>query len=371
MGAMTVSSGRLAALDGWRAICAAFVILGHLPLASSIDPSSSALAHLCASIPGSLAKLGVEIFFVISGFVICRGFLHELEATGEVSLRAFYLRRSLRILPPLMLYVATIAALSALGIAPAHSARAVRALTFTCDLNTTWGVDCGGWLGGHTWSLSVEEQFYLVAPILFVISSYHRRWILVGASGLIVLTAGALAVIGRVAVAGLLTNFAFIGAGVVCALFDGPMQRLSLRLPGWLPVAAIGVMVVLARMTVATATVVSLPATLLLLAVIPAAVLSTAGRPPGLRSIPENPTLVAVGRASYGIYLWQELATYRWPGANILFYFVSVVACVALGFASYHGLERPLIRIGARLSERIKGSSAPAKQRDRAAIGRR
>jgi peptidoglycan/LPS O-acetylase OafA/YrhL len=62
--------------------------------------------------------------------------------------------------------------------------------------------------------------------------------------------------------------------------------------------------------------------------------------------------MTEIGRASYGIYLWQQLATDKYEGAGALFYFTSVIAVVALSIMSFRFLEKPLIRIGASLSER-------------------
>ena len=158
-------SPRIAPLDGWRAISVALVIFSHLAVSSSIAihfPGELGRAVITPFLH-ECGNLGVNIFFVISGYVITSGLIREYTRSGQVSLRNFYLRRVFRILPPLIMYVFAVLLLAELGVIPPQATGAVNALTFTCNLNL---YGCGGWFGGHTWSLSYEEQFYLIIPIM-------------------------------------------------------------------------------------------------------------------------------------------------------------------------------------------------------------
>ncbi|HEV7994116.1 MAG TPA: acyltransferase family protein [Gemmatimonadaceae bacterium] len=120
--------------------------------------------------------VGVDVFFVLSGFFITGLLVREREATGEVSLTEFYARRALRLLPALLLVLgATLVAVMTLyapidRAAIASSARAVALHAGNVELART-AVDYFG--SGenpllHTWSLAVEEQFYLVWPLFFL-----------------------------------------------------------------------------------------------------------------------------------------------------------------------------------------------------------
>jgi peptidoglycan/LPS O-acetylase OafA/YrhL len=111
----------------------------------------------------------------------------------------------------------------------------VRALTFTCNFP---GADCGSYLGAHTWSLSVEEQFYLVIPVLFLIMNAHRRIATCLLMGLPV--AGFL---GTAGTAMFVANFLPISIGVACALNEGWLRAKCTDAPGLL---VYGVMVALA-----------------------------------------------------------------------------------------------------------------------------
>ena len=130
--------------------------------------------HLIGLPAGGFA--GVDVFFVISGFVITTGLLGELDATGTVSLTAFYARRARRILPAAGLVVATVVVVaSLLWLAPRAWATGLDALASLLFVENWHLVALGtDYLAAdravsplqHYWSLAVEEQFYLLWPVL-------------------------------------------------------------------------------------------------------------------------------------------------------------------------------------------------------------
>ncbi|XXF75989.1 acyltransferase [Myxococcaceae bacterium GXIMD 01537] len=156
--AAAAPGGRIASLDGVRALSILLVVVGH---ARHALPELSGGALAAASLLGN-QSLGVSAFFVLSGFLITTLLVREQEATGTVHLGHFYLRRAFRILPPFYAYVAIIAALSVARGWDIPAGHFLSALTFT------WNYAPGteGWWLGHGWSLSVEEQFYLFWPLL-------------------------------------------------------------------------------------------------------------------------------------------------------------------------------------------------------------
>lgn len=161
-----VQGGRIASLDGIRAISILLVVLGH---ARHALPELSGPARIVADLLGN-QSLGVSTFFVLSGFLITTLLVREHEATGTLHLGHFYLRRAFRILPAFYVYVAVIAALSALngwGIPGSHFLSAV---TFTWN----YVPSTEGWWLGHGWSLSVEEQFYLFWPLVLLVLGRRR-----------------------------------------------------------------------------------------------------------------------------------------------------------------------------------------------------
>ena len=141
----------------------ALVVLSHFTATKGFAaPSWWALAFQ--------GNLGVRMFFVISGLLITYLLLLEADRRGQPSLRAFYTRRALRILPVYFLYLGVIAALAAAGLYSDTATAWIGSLTFTRNL-----IGRTDSLTGHYWSLSVEEQFYLAWPVTLVALRLWRR----------------------------------------------------------------------------------------------------------------------------------------------------------------------------------------------------
>jgi peptidoglycan/LPS O-acetylase OafA/YrhL len=142
-------------LDGIRAAAVLLVFVAH--------------AGLNDRVPGSF---GVTAFFFLSGYLITTLLRMEFDRTGGVSLRAFYLRRVLRIFPPMYLVLIVASGLTLAGIlegslrADALVAQALQLSNYYIVANGWWdGRAPGTWI---YWSLAVEEHFYLVFPILYL-----------------------------------------------------------------------------------------------------------------------------------------------------------------------------------------------------------
>ncbi len=114
---------------------------------------------------------GVEMFFVISGFLITSLLIREFEKTGDIAIGRFYFRRTLRIFPAFYVFMGTIFLLMAFGKIHVDLASAIGAATYTWALYP----NLQSWIVAHTWSLSIEEFFYLFWPVLFLYS-YRRNW---------------------------------------------------------------------------------------------------------------------------------------------------------------------------------------------------
>jgi peptidoglycan/LPS O-acetylase OafA/YrhL len=141
----------LPVLDGLRALAVTMVVASHFGLASA-------------------GGLGVTIFFVLSGFLITWLLLKEREATGSVSLRAFYAKRTLRIFPAYYVFLAVSLAIDMKRGDPRIGPIARPAIFYyTNYFNALHGHSTSS--VAHAWSLAVEEQFYLVWPVAFILLS--------------------------------------------------------------------------------------------------------------------------------------------------------------------------------------------------------
>src|SRR6516225_7637364 len=138
-----MGSRRIPSLDGLRAIAIGLVVFGHLCGTSNFFPRST-FAPL-----GDFGNLGVRVFFVISGFLITLLMLDEIEATGTVSLKLFYLRRILRILPACYAYILFVLIAYRLGLAALSPGDLFHAVTYTMNYYKQ-----ASWVFGHLWSLS-------------------------------------------------------------------------------------------------------------------------------------------------------------------------------------------------------------------------
>jgi peptidoglycan/LPS O-acetylase OafA/YrhL len=121
-------------------------------------------------------SVGVSVFFALSGFLITSLLVEERQGAGDISFRRFYERRARRLLPALIVYLAFWVALSALGIGPYRStpAEVIAALFYFMNWVIASGVPVSHPMG-ITWSLSVEEQFYLLWPVVFLLAARRPR----------------------------------------------------------------------------------------------------------------------------------------------------------------------------------------------------
>jgi len=139
-------------LNGLRALSILFVLIGHIQVAN--------LKRLDA--PG--AQIGVNIFFVISGFLITLLLLKEEKRYGTISLKSFYIRRIIRIFPVYYFILLVYFILQLCTVFYLTPTSWITSITYTKYFNFN---DPGDWETGHFWSLSVEEHFYFIWPSVF------------------------------------------------------------------------------------------------------------------------------------------------------------------------------------------------------------
>jgi peptidoglycan/LPS O-acetylase OafA/YrhL len=359
----------LPTLDGWRAVSIVLVILHH----SQIHFNVPIFAALLRSI-SKAGEVGVELFFAISGLLICSRLLDEETRFGQISVKSFYLRRCFRILPAALFYLLVIAILAAFHIIPLLPVDWFAALFFFRNYAMVFEYLHHSplaihWYTGHFWSLSMEEHFYLVLPGVLVFFKRTRRWVLFGFVIAVALR--------RFVVAHLLQNnyqisfrtdthadALFIPAVIALLLYPLLRNQAARRwIPAWSFPILLAVEIVLLFNRIPFFS--TLQAT-----VIPLLILSTVLHPLSLPGrVLEMKPVRWIGWISYSLYLWQQLffganfvssppqlaALREWP--------INLAALLACAFFSYYVVEKPFIRLGHRLSlarMSIQGAKRPA-----------
>jgi len=339
-GSVGWSANRIDYVDGWRAIAVILVVLGHLT------------QHKWIRLPFSgdrYAEIGVLIFFFISGYVVSRSALVELATRGRFSIVGFYTRRIFRIVPPLLFYLTAVLVLGFYNLVSFKWTEALYAGAYLCNINV---FDCR-WYVAHTWSLAFEEHFYLFFAVLFGVSQLKlpqriASFAIIG--GILLLPFWApIQFVGRT---GFVTIYALFLAGYLAARHEprlltflssiaGPLFALSLFLTVAIPLIPPDQSYQIGKFL-----------KFVYIASIPSMILASGLSIDGLLG---NPVLAFLGRASYSIYLWQQLVV----GPSIEFLSPAgqmLLACILLGgcLILFVVIERRLIGVGRRLSGRLR-----------------
>jgi len=311
---------------------------------------------------GDLANFGVRVFFVISGFLITTLLLNEFDVRGRISLRSFYIRRTFRIFPAFYAYLTVVAIGSWLGVWTLGGGDLTYAVAFLMNFREE-----RSWVVGHLWSLSVEEQFYLLWPFVAFRLGKSRALLIAGVA---MVASPLLRLVWFYALPDhrLLIGEAFptifdpIAAG--CALaaardrlwaFPSYRRLVSSLAPGlllsavvvnaWLP------QIVRLHWLVGET----------YINIVIALFIDHAIRAPRsfLGLVLEHPVLVIVGTLSYSIYLWQQPFLNRNSSALWCAFPLNLLCAGAASVASYQLVEKPMLRIRKRFESRA-ASSSPA-----------
>jgi peptidoglycan/LPS O-acetylase OafA/YrhL len=357
-------------LDGWRALSVFGVICGHCTQNGLL--ADSLAAHFAIH-----GRNGVSVFFAISGFLICGKLLDELRATGSFSLKAFYIRRAFRILPPVVLYLSVLAVFALPGWIETKAWELGSTLFFVRNYFPISDTRVG-LIGVHTsqfWSLAVEEHFYLLWPVTMLFFGTRIRGIgwaaLVSAVGVFVwraldsthhwlLTYGVdVSSKKDTRIDGLLWGCL---AAVAYPYIRESLRGTALRRRIWIPVCAALVLAGFVK---------HIPGTSMIMAMLFAALVTATAIAPDspLGRFLEIPALRWFGRISYGVYIWQQFFIFaiQIPTSPLLWlqrfpYNIPLIFVAAS--ISYYLLERPMIQLGRKLAARA-GRSQERKRSER------
>ena len=329
--------------DGLRAISIFLVILGHSGLTDHWFEEQSPF-HLLIS-----GTSGVRIFFVLSGFLITTLLIEEKEKRGSVSLRNFFIRRFLRLMPPFLLFMFVTALLMAAGIIPAQW----QGLGFSVAYLYNF-IPRKFYTGelAHTWSLAVEEHFYLLwAPLMKKINSGNLFMLLLLLIGC-----------GSVARFQLLSDYPLTQAWfpdrwtfvAIVPILTGCLFALMYR-EGWLKAGIFSSPITLLLWIALFCGAAFLPDSIVNLFCEPIQAAAVSLILVGLLHNPDSGIVKVLevfplryaGKISYGLYLWQGLFFRTGPAdagwfqllpANLLF-------TVGLAVISYELMEKRILKL--------------------------
>lgn len=335
-------------LDGFRGVAVLMVLLGHIGISQVARAGT----------------VGVTLFFVLSGFLITRLLVEERARAGRVDFPRFYLRRALRLFPAMVVFLTVVGIYGA--VSGANAPIGYPAL-YLANVAQAAGRDLG--LVGHTWSLSLEEQFYLVWPALLVLAVTRRRALAMAGIGVLASFGATILLIAtdRSGLGWERINFGpdtrasalFIG----CALgltIDSCVRLRAVGLLGPPSLAAIATIALVSRDKSAVFYLVALPLASVLGALVIVYLLD--GARAAARLAGWQP-LVGVGRISYGLYLWHfPVFIVLRPHLQWLPFPLraSILIAVSLGVASaaYFGVERYFLRLKDRMVPRQQSDPA-------------
>jgi peptidoglycan/LPS O-acetylase OafA/YrhL len=321
-------------------------------------------------VPGDL---GVSAFFVLSGFLITRLLLRERENTGEVSIRRFYLRRTMRIFPAYYAFLLVSYLFDARAGQQWSNGLLANTLTYTVNYFNAFNHHPSTSVA-HAWSLAVEEQFYLLWPLAFVIlAARGRRALVVGVC---------FAALAAVTWRSWLILGAHVDASYVYNAFDTRLDNLAVGCllalavdyervvaaaetwakRSWFPIVTVALLLT-SRVALPEAYHYSIGFTVdaLLVAVLIAQLLQLYRT--RLWCWLEWPVIRYLGTISYPIYLyhqWGASVGRRLGGGTYSVEFAAgVLATIALASGSYFVIERPFLKLKTRFApERRANKSA-------------
>jgi len=354
---MVKQNNHIPSLSGLRAVSVLLVIINHC---SENLPAHNKVGDFIFSFLGN-GGLGVSTFFVISGYLITYLLRKEWEKRQAIDLKGFYRRRVLRIFPAFYAYLIVIACLKYAGLIGITTTKLLNAATFSVNYGNLWGIDASGiyyWFVGHFWSLSLEEQFYLLWPTTLLLLGFKRSknialaivvispFIRVGNYFLSTSTRGQLGMM-------LHTHADILMAGCYIALAEGnaKFENLLKRILNKRNVIIAFLLVFIGAPVIGSLfhgyynvtigfSIEAVCISLIMMFVIRNYDTTFVGR------ILNSKPLIYIGTLSYSLYLWQQL--FFTPSLNTTFtgmFPFNLIACFAAAVISYNLIEKPFLKL--------------------------
>jgi len=353
-----MSINRIPSLDGLRAFSIILVCMGHV--AGTVNAPDIFLPLQ------NFGNFGVKIFFVISGFLITYLLLCEREKTGTINLKEFYKRRTLRIFPAFYFYVFCIGAASLFGVIELWKGDFFHAATYTMNYHheRSW------WLN-HTWSLAIEEQFYLIWPLSLLLigklkTNIKGRHIALAVIVLVPLIRVIMWYGLGVEPSAVTREFQAVADGLATGCFLGYLYKDGVEPPKWfqsklfyvIPVSLFVIPAIMMKFS---------PGLFYILgqsvihfcsaAMIWRFVMIKRGL--GFRLLNIS-IFVWIGGLSYSLYLWQEPFLNSWVQDWFATFPLNIILAIACALFSYYLIEKPFLRYRTK-PKKDKNKKTPSK----------
>jgi peptidoglycan/LPS O-acetylase OafA/YrhL len=342
---------RIHSLDGLRAVSIILVLVGHV--AGTVNaPTWLTPLH-------SLGNFGVKVFFVISGFLITFLLLEEYRVYGSISLRNFYIRRCFRIFPAFYFYIVCIAVANSYGFLELFPGDIFHAASYTMNYHHE-----RAWALNHTWSLAVEEQFYLLWPLALVMIGIKRSLVLAFIFVLIAPLIRAGMWYGLESTPSAMTReFQAVGDALAAGCLLAVMQHRGWQIPAWfrtawfiaVPITLFIVPALLFKFDPSLFYIVGQSYVNLAAAAI---IWRCTNVSQGLTyRFLNNARVVWLGTLSYSLYLWQEPFLNSWSREWFASWPINLVLAFACALFSLYLIERPFLKIKQSLFKDKKPSA--------------
>lgn len=357
-----MANKRILELDGLRAFAVLAVIVYHMVYFSEALPKISRWIYKPIEY---LGHGGVYVFFVISGYIITSLLVNENTVRGQVSLKSFYIRRFFRIVPPFAVYLFTLFLLCQTGYLSLIPINLLLSSLFLGNFGFVGDpTSPDAWFVAHTWSLSIEEQYYLLLPPIMSVFRFRLRSISILIISLFSLAACSYKLSYELSEyvhpsfnnMSYLFQFRYILIGVIFAIHKDIIHTILKEKSILFPISCLSFVFLLSVSSY------FFPPPLPLQ-------LSLNAFEPMLYGVfvmwfvhnPEKCTVLRwssvqrIGSYSYSIYLWQQLFTgrYNWyNGYNIAKFPIAIMGISACAYISFKFIEQPSIRFGRELTKK-------------------
>lgn len=345
---MSEHTNRIPSLDGLRCIAVSLVLVSHLMgTRGFFNPPHGSFLY-------EFGSLGVKVFFVISGYLITNLLLQELNRSNKIHLAKFYFRRTFRIFPACYCMIAGLLLLRLTGLIDLTPKDLLHVLTYTSNYYPG-----RSWVVGHTWSLGVEEQFYLLWPAVLVILG-RRKGFLAAASIIVICPIIRVLLWHFYRLDGIGYRFETIADAIAAGcLLAGAREWLHAQMVYKKILeskffVAVPILVCAAHMLFAHPTAYfAVSLTIMSLGIALCLDYCVTYHDGIVGTILNARPMVFFGAMSYSTYLWQQIFLNRYAESAITRFPVNIILALIVALTSYFTIEQPCLKLRQRLERRV------------------